>query len=101
MRRLINQRPARGERLVLGALPFIALLLVYVFASQLRLAANSGDKLLPSFGSMAHTFHEYAFTEDARSGQYLFWADTWASLKRIGAALLISASCGLVLALGI
>ena len=31
----------------------------------------------------------------------LFWADTWASLKRIGAALAISATLALVLAVGI
>ncbi len=101
MRRLINQRPARGERLTLGLVPFLVLLLLYVFASQLRLAENANDKLLPSLGSMAETFHAYAFTEDARTGQYLFWSDTWASLKRIGSALLISAALGLVLALAI
>jgi NitT/TauT family transport system permease protein len=86
---------------VLGALPFVLLLALYVFASQLRLADNANDKLLPSLGSMARTFHEYAFTEDQRSGQYLFWSDTVASLKRIGSALLISAGLGLLLALAI
>jgi NitT/TauT family transport system permease protein len=101
VRRLINQRPARGESAVLGALPFVVLLLVYVLASQLRLAANAEDKLLPSFASMAKTLHAYALTEDVRSGQYLFWADTWASLQRIGLALGISASMGLLLALAI
>ncbi len=101
MRRLINQRPARAERFALGVLPFVALLLVYVIASQLRLAANPDDKLLPSFASMGQSIHEYAFTEDARSGQYLLWSDTWASLKRIGSALVISALAGLLLALAI
>jgi NitT/TauT family transport system permease protein len=101
VRRLINQRPVRGERFALGLLPFLALLFVYVFASQLRLAENPDDKVLPSLTSMAQTFHAYAFTEDARTGQYLFWADTWASLKRIGSALLISAALGLVLSIAI
>lgn len=101
MRRLINQRPARAERVALGLVPFLALLLIYVFASQLRLAENAGDKLLPSLGNMAQTFHDYAFTEDARTGKYLFWSDTWASLKRIGSALLISAALGLLLAISI
>jgi NitT/TauT family transport system permease protein len=45
--------------------------------------------------------HDYALVEDPRSGQYLFWADTWASLKRIGSALLISSAMGLLLALAI
>jgi NitT/TauT family transport system permease protein len=81
--------------------PFIALLVVYVIASRLRLADNPGDKLLPSFANMAQSIHDYAFTEDTRSGKYLLWADTWASLKRIGTALLISAGAGLLLAMAI
>jgi NitT/TauT family transport system permease protein len=101
VRRLINQRPARGERFALGVLPFLLLLVAYVLASQLRLAENANDKLLPSLGNMAETFHGYAFTEDVRSGRYLFWSDTWASLKRIGSALLISSGIGLLLALSI
>lgn len=101
MRRLINQRPARGEGLALGVLPFVGLLVLYVVASKLRLAENAGDKLLPSLGSMARAFHDYALVEDGRTGQYLFWADTWASLRRIGTALALSASMSLVLALSI
>ena len=98
MRRLINQHPGRAAGLALGVLPFIALLFVYVIASQLRLAENAGDKLLPSLGTIAETFHNYAFEEDRRSGQVLFWTDTWASLKRIGVALGISATLALLLA---
>lgn len=101
MRRLINQHPGRAERLGLGLLPFIALLVVYVIASQLRLAENPDDKLLPSLASMGQSIHQYAFTEDERSGRYLLWADTWASLKRIGSALAISAAAALLLSLAI
>jgi len=101
VRRLINQHPGRGASLALGALPFIALLVVYIVASHLRLAENPNDKLLPALGTIAETFHSYAFEEDRRSGQVLFWVDTWASLKRIGAALAISATLGMVLAVAI
>jgi NitT/TauT family transport system permease protein len=101
VRRLINQRPARGERFALGLLPFLVLLAIYVVASALRLADNPDDKMLPSLASMARSWHDYALTEDPRSGQYLFWTDTWASLVRIGSALLISAAAGLALALSI
>ena len=101
MRRLINQHPGRGASLALGALPFIALLVLYVIASHLRLAENPNDKLLPALGTIADTFHSYAFEEDRRSGQVLFWADTWASLKRIGVALAISATLGMLLAVAI
>jgi len=101
VRRLINQHPGRGAGLALGVLPFVALLALYVIASNLRLAENPDDKLLPALGTIADTFHSYAFEEDRRTGNYLFWVDTWASLKRIGAALAISATFGVVLAVGI
>jgi NitT/TauT family transport system permease protein len=101
MRRLINQLPGRGERALLGALPFVLLLVGYFIASQLRLAENAADKLLPAAGSIVDSVREYAFTEDLRSGQYLFWSDTLASLRRIALALLLSAGGGLVLALAI
>lgn len=97
MRRLINQVPGRGSRLLLGALPFLLLLGVYLFASDARLAANPGDKLLPSFASFGDAIHAYAFETDARSGEYLLWNDTFASLGRIGIALALSALVGLVL----
>jgi NitT/TauT family transport system permease protein len=99
MRRLINQHPRRGESFALGVLPFLALLVLYVFASQLRLATNADDKLLPSFATIADTFHSYAFEEDRRSGQVLFWADTRASLTRIGTALAISAAAAMLIAI--
>jgi NitT/TauT family transport system permease protein len=101
VRRLINLHPSRAGRIALGTLPFLALLVLYVVASKLRHTLNSDDKLLPAMGTMGQSLHDYAFTLDARSGQYLLWADTWASLKRIGSALGISAVLGLLLALAI
>jgi NitT/TauT family transport system permease protein len=101
VRRLINQHPGRGARLALGVLPFVALLAAYVVASHLRLAENPNDKLLPSLGTIAHTVHAYAFEQDKRTGLVLFWTDTWASLRRIFCALLISASSAMLLAITI
>jgi NitT/TauT family transport system permease protein len=101
VRRLINQHPGRGAGFALGVLPFVALLILYVIASHLRLAENPNDKLLPALGTIADTLHGYAFDQDKRSGQVLFWADTWASLRRIGLALLISATGALALAVAI
>jgi len=101
VRRLINQHPGRSSALALGVLPFVVLLLLYVFASQMRLADNPDDKLLPAPGTIAATLHNYAFEEDRRSGNVLFWTDTWASLKRIGAALAISAALAMLLAVAI
>jgi len=97
MRRLINQVPGQGSGLLLGALPFLLILAVYLFASDARLAANPDDKLLPTFASFGEAVQTYAFEEDPRTGEYLLWNDTFASLGRIGIALGVSALAGLVL----
>lgn len=101
MRRLVNQQPGRLGGLLLGLLPFVLLLCLYVVGSNARLAVNADDKLLPSLASILRALHEYAFVEDVRSGDLLFWKDTAASLLRIGIALGISAAIGLCLGLAI
>ncbi|MGK2914288.1 MAG: ABC transporter permease, partial [Porticoccaceae bacterium] len=97
--RLINRHPERGGRLLLAILPFALLLAVYLFGSAARLAQNPNDKLLPSPTQMATAVERLAFTEDKRSGAYLFWRDTGASLQRLGLGLAISALLGLSLGL--
>src|SRR5271170_5138484 len=62
---------------------------------------NPGDKLLPAPATIAATIHRYAFEEDERSGDYLWWTDTGASLTRLLTALGISALIGLMLGLAI
>ena len=49
MKRLINRRPSRGTAVFLGLLPFLLLAVLYLVASDARLAENPNDKLLPSF----------------------------------------------------
>ena len=101
MRRLINQRPGRGGSALLSLLPFILVVCAYLFYSHARLLQNPGDKLLPSPTTIAATVHRYAFEEDERSGDVLWWTDTWASLERLLTALAISAIIGLSLGLAI
>jgi NitT/TauT family transport system permease protein len=101
MRRLINQRPGRGGALMLSALPFILVIAIYLFHSHARLVENPGDKMLPSPATIAATIHRFAFEEDERSGDYLWWTDTWASLQRLVIALVISAFIGLTVGLAI
>src|ERR1700676_2123760 len=103
MRRLINQRPGRGGALMLSMLPFILIVCAYAYYSHARLLENPGDKLLPAPATIAATVHRYAFEEDERSGEYLLWNDTRASLERLLTALAISALIGLGLggALGV
>ncbi len=88
---------------MLSALPFILVVCAYLFYSHARLIENSGDKLLPAPTTIGSTLHRYAFEEDERSGDYLFWTDTVASLKRLLTGLSISAIAGLALgvALGV
>src|SRR3954470_23541526 len=95
--RLINRHPGRGGRLLLALLPLVLLLLVYAVASATRLAENPGDRLLPSLGQMANAVKQMAFTEDEGTGEYLMWADTAASLKRLAFGLGLAALVGLCL----
>ena len=95
--RLINRHPDRSGRLLLILLPFALLLFAYFAGSAQRLADNLNDKLLPSASQMAAAVDRLAFTEDKRSGNYLFWQDSAASLKRLGMGIGIAALAGLCL----
>jgi NitT/TauT family transport system permease protein len=101
MRRLINQQPGRGSALLLSALPFILVVAAYLYYSNARLAENPGDKLLPAPATIAATIGQFAFEEDERSGEYLLWNDTRASLERLLTALAISALIGVTLGVAI
>lgn len=93
--RWINRRPDRVLALALALAPFAAVALAYVVASDARLAENPADKLLPSPARLAETARAALTVADARSGAILFWADTWASLGRLGAGVAIAAALAL------
>jgi NitT/TauT family transport system permease protein len=78
-------------------LPFLLALIVYVIASDARLADNPDDKLLPSLAQMADAMQRYALQEDARTGNWLFWTDTLASLQRLILGMLIATVVALVM----
>jgi NitT/TauT family transport system permease protein len=94
--RWINRRPARTGSFFLAMAPFALALVVYAVTSDLRLSANPADKLLPAFSTLFEGFQRIALTPDPRSGEYLMLTDTLASLRRLLAALAISAVVGLV-----
>lgn len=96
MPRLINLKPSRVARLCLGLAPFVLLLIVYISASNARLAINENDKLLPSIMKMQSSMTQMAFTPSKRTGQYLFWVDTASSLRRLAIGVLIAAVFGMV-----
>ena len=94
MPRAMNVVPNRGSRLLLAFLPFLLIALIYVVGSAQRRADNPDDKLLPPVSEMVAT-------PDRRSGDYVLWSDTAASLQRLALGLGISAVIGLVLGLAI
>ena len=87
--RLLGLHAAPGTflRIALALLPFVAVIAAYLIASDLRLAENPSDKLLPSMEKMLQAVDRVAFTEDRRTGDYLLWKDTLSSLKRLGIGL--------------
>lgn len=96
MKRLMNRQPNRFVRVALGALPFILIMMIYVMASNARLAENPRDKLLPSVNSMVTTVDKMAMTPSRRTGEYLFWNDTLSSLERLGMGVGVAALIGLL-----
>jgi NitT/TauT family transport system permease protein len=93
--RFVNRHPGRGGQLILALLPLLLLALVYFAGSATRLADNPDDKLLPSARQMVDAVARLAFREDPRTGEYLLWSDTLASLQRFGLGLGLSALAGL------
>ncbi|MEX1154014.1 ABC transporter permease [Parvibaculum sp.] len=89
MRRLINRRPDVAMRFGLMLLPFLLVVVAYMIASEARLAVNPNDKLLPGWATISAAIERMAFLPDPRTGSYLLWSDTMASLQRlaIGVAL--------------
>ncbi len=101
MRRLINRMPGRAATLGLGLLPFALVAIAYLFGSHMRLQDNPADKLLPPPAAMADAIERLAVEPSKRSGQRLLWADTAASLQRLGLGVGLSAILGLVFGVAI
>ncbi|TEW55296.1 ABC transporter permease [Psychromonas sp. RZ22] len=95
--RLMNSKPSRSMRIVLGLLPFIILVVIYTLASDARLLDNPSDKLLPAWSSFSDAIQRMAFEPSRRTGEYLLWVDTAASLQRLLLGVGISALIGLVI----
>ncbi|TDT38598.1 NitT/TauT family transport system permease protein [Halospina denitrificans] len=96
MKKFINRHPNQYGRWVLGILPFVLLLILYVAASNARLAENPNDPLLPSLMQMGDAIQRMAFEPSKRTGEYLMLQDTLASLQRIGIGVGVSALIGLI-----
>lgn len=90
--RLINRQPGTALRAALVALPFLALLIAYMAASEARLSVNPSDKLLPAPSTILSTAERLFTDPDRRSGKILLWHDTAASLRRLLIGVSISAA---------
>jgi NitT/TauT family transport system permease protein len=97
VRRAINLRPRRVGAFWLAVLPFVALAILYATASQVRLADNPNDKLLPSGERLVQAIERVATEPDQRSGKIILWSDTRASLQRLVLGVAIAALIGLTL----
>ena len=97
--RWVNRQVPRRHRILLGSLPILLLLLLYIFMAAQRHAANPADKILPLPGGMVQAVSALLFQPDQLSGQLLFWADTLASLQRLGIGLGIATLSALVIGL--
>ena len=97
--RWVTATTGRRGSLLLGALPLLVLAFGYIIAAAARHADNPADKILPLPGAMAAAMAGLVFEADPLSGQYLFWADTVASLWRLGAGLGIATLSALLVGL--
>ncbi|MBN9888753.1 ABC transporter permease [Salipiger abyssi] len=95
--RLINRIPSRPMALLIAAAPFVAVLIAYAIGSEVRLAANPADKLLPALSTIQETATRLFTEGDRRSGEILLWQDTWASLGRLLGGVGVSAALSLVI----
>ncbi|MGB3469384.1 MAG: ABC transporter permease subunit [Erythrobacter sp.] len=95
---LISQmRP--GNKVLMGLIPVLVLVVLYLIFASERHALNPNDKILPLPDAMAEAMWGLVFERDQLSGRYLFWSDTLASLQRLGLGLAISTLTALVVGL--
>jgi len=97
--RWVTRRLGRGSAALLGAIPLALLALGYLIAAAARHADNPSDKLLPLPGAMIEAMGGLVLEADRLSGQFLFWADTLASLQRLGLGLGIATLSALLVGL--
>lgn len=94
MRRLINRQPDVVVRFGLMLIPFIAVVIAYMIASEARLSVNPNDKLLPGWSTIAAAIERMAFLPDQRTGSYLLLQDTISSLTRLGIGVAVATVIG-------
>lgn len=97
--RWVNRRIGRGNGLIMGVIPILLLVVVYLVVAADRHSINASDKILPLPDAMAQAMWGLLFEPDRLSGRLLFWADTLASLQRLAFGLGISTLAALLVGL--
>lgn len=97
--RWVNRQIRPGHRILLGSLPILLLLLLYLFLAAQRHDANPADKILPLPSGMAQAMSALLFQPDQLSEKLIFWTDTLASLQRLGIGLGIATLTALMVGL--
>jgi NitT/TauT family transport system permease protein len=88
--RLVNIKPARGPRMLIGAVPIVILLTLYAVVSAGRADIDASAKILPTFAAMIEATIRLFTEADPRTGEITAIADTMASLWRLGVGVLIA-----------
>lgn len=99
--RLVNLRPSRGPRILIGAVPLAIALVVYAIFSAARAEANPHDKVLPTFIAMAEAAWRLFTQVDPRTGEITALADSSASLWRLGLGVGIATLSTLVIGIAL
>ena len=99
--RWVSRKIGRREAATLGTIPIVLLLLAYVITAAVRHAANPNDRVVPLPGAMARALWTLATVPDPLSGSLLFWADTAASLERLGLGLGIAMAMAFLVGLAL
>jgi len=99
--RLVNIRPSRGPRILIGAVPIAIALVIYAVFSAARAEANPHDKVLPTFIAMAQAAWRLFTQVDPRTGEITALADTTASLWRLGIGVGIATLSTLIIGIAL
>jgi NitT/TauT family transport system permease protein len=97
--RWVNWQIGRRDRLVLGAAPILLIVVIYLVMAAQRHALNPADKILPLPAAMMQAMATLLLRPDPLSGNLVFWADTLASLQRLGLGLGIATAMALIVGL--
>ncbi|MCK4796306.1 MAG: ABC transporter permease subunit [Spirochaetes bacterium] len=84
---------------ILGSIPFILLIILYLSFANLRHVQNSNDKIVPLPKKMWESIERSLFIKDVHTGKRLLIEDTRVSLLRIGIGISFAAFLGLFIGL--